>query len=110
MVANNDPRDGIAAARRAWPDNLSHWHPILAAVEVEPWVWHLVDEVKGTYGIVRALEVGGERGYRATTWDEDPARRRLIGFYRSLRGACMAVQQRFIAGHARKGGPDALGG
>ncbi|TPX03918.1 hypothetical protein FJ656_14580 [Schumannella luteola] len=51
------------------------------------------------YGVIRLLELGGERGYRAVTWAEDSGDRELIGYFRSLRAAAMAAHRRFLASH-----------
>lgn len=80
---------------------MSHWHPILAAVEVEVGVWHLTAQT-GPYAVVRVLEVGGERGYRVTTYDEP---RRLVGYYLTLRAACAAGHSEYVAGHAPRPDP-----
>lgn len=79
------------------------WHPVLAAVEVEPgtWVMHAPDG--RPYGVVRALEIGGERGYRAVTWHEDPARRELVGYYRTLFAATRAAHSVYLRGHGPAG-------
>lgn len=75
----------------------SEWHPILAAVEVEPGHWNMVGQWDRIYGVIRLLEIGGERGYRAVTWAERSEDRELIGYYRSLRAACEAVQLALVA-------------
>jgi hypothetical protein len=49
------------------------------------------------YGVIRLLELGGERGYRAVTWAKRSADRRLVGYYRSLRVAAMAAHRRHLA-------------
>lgn len=82
------------------------WHPVLSAHEVEVGVWHMMSERGRCYGIVRIVVLGGERGYRAVTWAERSADRRLIGYYRTLRAAAMAAHRRFLDGHAGKGGPN----
>lgn len=74
------------------------WHPILAAVEVEPGFWHVTAQ-SGPYAVVRLLEVGGERGYRATTYSEP---RQLVGYFTNLRAACSAAHSNYIRSH----GPD----
>lgn len=77
---------------------VSHWHPMLAAVEQEPGLWHLASQT-GPYAVVRLIEIGGERGYRATTYAEP---RRLIGYRRTLRSACEAAHRDWLRRH----GPD----
>lgn len=80
----------------------SHWHPLLAAVEIEPGVWQLTSQT-GPYAIVRLLEIAGERGYRATTYDEP---RILIGYRRTLRGACEAAHRHWLRRHGPDPGAD----
>jgi hypothetical protein len=41
----------------------------------------------GPCAVVRFLEVGGERGYRVTTFLEA---RRLVAYFKDLRAACTA--------------------
>lgn len=77
----------------------ANWHPILAAHEYAPGEWILVDPSAKPYAIVRALELGGERGYRAVTWADQSEDRRLIGYWQSLRAACAAAHRAYIASH-----------
>jgi len=98
-------QDAYDARRRAESGTRTGWHPILAADEVEPGVW-LLRAWDGTpYAIVRALELGGERGYRATTWAERSEDRRLIGYWKTLRRACEFAHARFLRRHGPNGEP-----
>lgn len=74
---------------------MTAWHPIVATVEDEPGVWTLTAQT-GPYAVVRLIEVAGEQGYRATTY-EPP--RHLIGYRRTLRGACELAHQAWIRQH-----------
>ncbi len=94
-----------SARRRAADTTRQQWHPILAADEVEPGVWFLRAWDGTPYAIVRALELGGERGYRATTWAERPEDRRLIGYWKTLRRACEVAHARFLRRHGPNGEP-----
>lgn len=91
-----------AHARNRLPPG-PRWHPLLAAVEAEPGVWYMVTPDGRCYGIIRTLEIGGERGYRAVTWAERSADRRLIGYYRTLKRAAEATHRRYLDGHGRTG-------
>ena len=105
MAMQHDERDAHAARARARVGYAADWHPILCAVEIEPGEWHMISTVDGSrYGVIRMLELAGERGYRVVTGDEDRARRRLIGYFRTLRGASLAAHRRWIDAHARPGG------
>ncbi|THG33497.1 hypothetical protein [Naasia lichenicola] len=79
------------------------WHPILSATEVEPWQWHLLDSGSRPYAIIVALEIKGERGYRAVTWAQHSSERELLGYYRSLKAAVEGAHRSYIAAHARQG-------
>lgn len=74
-------------------------HSILAAHEYAPGEWILVDPSAKPYAVVRALELGGERGYRAVTWAEWSEDRRLIGYWRLPRAACAVAHGAYLAGH-----------
>lgn len=84
-------QDAIDTAARRSSSKTSAWHPILAAVEVEPGHWYLVDATNKCYGIIRYLAIRGQSGYRAVTWAERSEDRRLIGYYTSLRAAAVAA-------------------
>lgn len=98
-------QDAYDARRRAESGSRTSWHPILAADEVEPGTWYLRAWDGTPYAIVRALEIGGERGYRATTWAEASGDRVLIGYWRSLRRACEFAHARYLRQHGPNGGP-----
>ena len=83
---------------------MTDWHPILAAIEHEPGIWHMTDPTGKQYAIVRLLERDGELGYRAVTWAERSEDRQLIGYYTNLKAATMAAHMRFIGEHGQ-GGP-----
>lgn len=76
-----------------------HWHPILSAHEYAPGEWLMVDPSAKPYAVVRALEIGGERGYRVVTWAERSEDRRLVGYWRTLRAACAAAHRHYLAQH-----------
>lgn len=77
----------------------SLWHPILSAHEYAAGEWILVDPSAKLYAIVRALELGGERGYRAVTWAEHSEERQLIGYWRSLKATCAGAHRAYLASH-----------
>lgn len=87
---------GGRAALIDWSE-VEPWHPIMAAQEVEPGRWVMIDTLGEPYGRVRFVRRGEEVGYRA-----DDAAGNLIGYYRTLRAATSAVHRRFISTH---GGP-----
>lgn len=76
---------------------MSDWHPLLAAVEVEPGEWRMVAQYDDCYGVIRFLPL--DRQYAATTWAERSADGELIGYYRSLKAATMGTHQRFVRSH-----------
>lgn len=77
----------------------AQWHPILAAHEYAPGEWILVDPSARPYAVVRAIEVGSERGYRAVTWAAESAERRLIGYWSTLKAACAGAHRAYLAAH-----------
>ncbi|MET4703312.1 hypothetical protein [Frigoribacterium sp. UYMn621] len=85
------------------------WHPILAAVEVEPGMWRLRDAFDQPHSVVVLLTIGGERGYRAVTWAAEPDERVLIGYYLSLRAACASAHQTYLSTLGNPGSPIAWG-
>jgi hypothetical protein len=103
MAVNGDPRDGVDAAERARSGYAPGWHPILSAVEQQPGEWWLTTSYGTHYAIVRLIRVGGELGYRAVTWAESSADRRLIGYFRSLRAATFWAHRHWLRTLARPG-------
>ena len=89
-------QDGVDAARRARRQDVTSWHPVIAAVEVEPGQWHMVTPTDQRYAVILLLEIRGERGYRVVTWANDSAKRELVGYYRSLRAASFAAHERYL--------------
>lgn len=90
-------QDAIDTAARRASSGRAEWHPILAAIETEPGLWHMVDANNACYGVVRLLSIGGQTGYRAVTWAERSENRELIGYFRSLRSAAAATHRRFLS-------------
>jgi hypothetical protein len=99
----HDIQDAYDAHSRNRVPSGQRWHPLLAAVEAEPGHWFMVTPDGKRYGIIRMLEIGGERGYRAVTWAERSADRQLIGYYRTLKRAAEATHRRYLDGHGRMG-------
>ena len=93
------PDDMIATVTRRHSAPTVTWHPMLAAVEQEPGLWHMVAQYDNTYGVIELVRRGPEVGYKATTWAETPEARQLVGYYRTLSGACEAAHQPFVSGH-----------
>ena len=89
-----DAFDALARARRSY---LHDWHPVLAAVEVAPGEWVMTGDVNRKYGVIRLIEIAGERGYRAVTWAERSEDRQLIGYYRTLRAAAGAAHRQWLS-------------
>lgn len=104
MALQHHERDGVAAAARARDGYRGAWHPIQSAIEVEPGTWWMVAQYGDRYAIIVSLEIGGERGYRAVTGDDDASARRLIGYYRTLRAATEKAHKHWLAVNSRAGG------
>lgn len=75
------------------------WHAILAAHEYAMGEWILVDPSAKPYAIIRTVEIGDERGYRAVTWAERSEDRRLLGYWLNLRAACAGSHRAYLATH-----------
>ncbi|NEM90786.1 hypothetical protein [Galbitalea soli] len=105
----HDQADAVAAAQRAAATYAPGWHPILAAVEAEPGLWFMMAQYGRCYGVIRQLQIAGERGYRAVTWAERSDERQLIGYFRTLRAACWATHQKFLSTHGQLGEPNGGG-
>lgn len=105
MAMQHHERDGVAAVARARAGyGAAAWHPIQSAIEVEPGTWWMIAQFGDRYAIIVALEIGGERGYRAITGEQESAARRLIGYYRTLRAATERAHKHWLATQARPGG------
>ncbi|MCU1440003.1 MAG: hypothetical protein JWP85_1000 [Rhodoglobus sp.] len=84
---------------------MADWHPIMAAEEYQPGHWVMLDAFRKPYGLIVFVRRGDALGYRADRWAQDSADRELVGYYRTLRGACSAIHTYFIADHSPKGHP-----
>lgn len=99
-------QDGVDAATRARRDTVTGWHPIIAAVELEPGHWHMITPTDDRYAVIRLIEVRGERGYRVVTWAPASEQRRLVGYYRTLRSAAWAGHQNYLRSLGNPGPPN----
>jgi hypothetical protein len=70
---------------------LATWHPILAAVELEPGHWRMTAQYEQCYGDIRIIRRGREVGYRA-----DDVRGNLVGYFTNLRAAAWAVHSVYL--------------
>jgi len=99
-------QDGVDAARRARARDDGGWHPIMAAVELEPGLWHMITPTDERYAIIALLTIRGEKGYRVVTWAAASSDRRLVGYYRTLRAASAAGHQNYLRGLGNPGPPN----
>ncbi len=99
MALQHAEKHGRDAAQRASRTYVEGWHPVLAAREVEPGHWVMVDPHERPYGDIRFLRRGSELGYRAVTWAPESSARELIGYYRTLRAAATAAHALFVRSH-----------
>ncbi|WP_166880031.1 hypothetical protein [Salinibacterium sp. ZJ450] len=102
MAMQHSRQDAIDARARASKSPTPNWHPILAAVEIRPGLWHMVDQYNQPYAVVLFLELGGEQGYRAVHVSRD-GHRNLVGYYRTLRAACEAAHGVYVRAHGPAG-------
>lgn len=80
---------------------MPEWHPILAAVEIEPAVWSMRN-AGIEYGRIELRRTHDGPRYRCEQAGE------IIGWTTTLRGACMGVHRAYIANHGPSGPPNAL--
>ena len=85
----------------------SNWHPILSAKEYEPARWVMFDAYEKPYALIDLVKRGEEIGYRATTWNAEKTEGVVIGYYRSLAGACSSVHGLWIGRGVPSGAPSA---
>lgn len=75
------------------------WHPILAAREVQPGQWWMVDPGGVRFAIVRTVRIEHEGRpstvYRAVTGERE--RRTLIAYAPTLRAACARAHEHYVA-------------
>ena len=105
MGMTHHERDGVAAVARARAGYRGR--PGIRSSRpsrCRPAPWWMVTQYGDRYAIIVLLTIGGERGYRAVTGDDDPAARRLIGYYRTLRAATERAHKAWLAHQARPGG------
>jgi hypothetical protein len=76
---------------------MTTWHPILAAQELTPGHWQMVDELGQVYGDIQIVRRGGELGYRAD-WIKDD-HRETVGYYLSLRASAWYVHAAYLRSH-----------
>ena len=80
------------------------WHPIVDAKEYEPGRWVMFDSFEKPCALIDLVKRRGEVGYRATTWNAEKTAGVVIGYYRSVAGACSEVHHMY---HQRsKGAPN----
>ncbi len=77
------------------------WHPILAAREVRPGQWWMVDPGGVRFAIVRTVRIEQEGRpatvYRAVTGERE--QRTLIAYAPTLRAACARAHEHYVALH-----------
>lgn len=63
----------------------------MQASEYEPGKWVIFDIHEKPFGMIDFVRRGDERGYKATLWAQQSDQRQLVGYYRNLRAAAMAI-------------------
>jgi hypothetical protein len=96
----HDVADGDAARERARSGYNAQWHPILAAVELEPGRWQMVAQYNVIYGEIRLVRIHGVPKYKATDLYGREAT------FDSLRAAAKGVHGVYARAH---GAPDFQG-
>lgn len=85
------------------------WHPQLAAQEYQPGRWVMLDTFKRPYAMIAFVKRGNELGYRADRWTQVSTKQELVGYFRTLAGACAAAHQVYLR-NLNASSPDPLGG
>ena len=80
------------------------WHPILAADEVTPGTWHMVDPSGRRYGVIEIRRTADGIRYRAEYHGGDGAI--LLGWGTSLRLACARVHRAYLSAMSPASGPN----
>jgi hypothetical protein len=82
---------------------VSEWHPILAAVELEPGRWTMVDPAGREYGLIEIRRTPDGIRYHCEHRGEE------IGWATSLKVACERVHYAYIRSHSPASGAAAFG-
>lgn len=75
--------------------------------EDAPGFWRMVAQYNRTYGTVRLIRRGGEIGYRADCIPSPGADAVLVGYFRTLRAAAVAIHQAELSNTTTAGAPNA---
>lgn len=89
------------------PDTLAgmpDWHPMLAAVEISPGTWHMVEPAGKRYGTIEIRRTVDGIRYRAVHHAGDGDR--LLGWGTSLRLACERVHRAYLSAMSPASGPN----
>jgi len=74
--------------------------------EDAPGFWRMVAQYDRTYGLIRTVKRGNEIGYRADCIPTPGADAELVGYFRTLRGAAVAIHQAELANSTTAGPPN----
>lgn len=77
---------------------VQHWSPMSQLqASPEPGIWYIYDKSK-RIAIIRYVDVRGRRLLRVVTFDPDPARRVLIGYFPEdgMRLACECTWSEYV--------------
>jgi hypothetical protein len=72
---------------------------MLAAREVEPGLWYMIDGLDRPYGEIRFVRRGDELGYRADRTSNDGTVTQHVGYFRTFRSAAWAIHAAFTRSH-----------
>lgn len=106
----NHALQGVAGRSQALsvpPDTLAgmpDWHPMLAAVEVSPGRWHMVEPAGRVYGVIELRRTADGLRYRAAhRSDEGDV---ALGWSTSLRHTCERVHRAYLTAMSPASAPN----
>ncbi len=82
------------------------WHPLLTAREFDPGHWVMEDGFGHPYAFICFVKRGGEVGYRLSTWAQSSEQQKVLGYYRTLRGAAKRGYELWINRNVPGGPPN----
>jgi hypothetical protein len=88
---------------------MADWHPILSAREISPGRRYMIDGLGKPYGRICLVRRGDQIGYRADRCDGQSELVGLVGYYRAVMPAAVAVHTAFIRAHGALGAPNGTG-
>lgn len=68
----------------------------MSAREYEPGRWVMFDSFEKPYALIDIIRRGDEVGYRVTTWKQEPAERKVLGYFTTLAASASSAHGQWI--------------